>query len=125
MWQKFSSTHTQRGAVTAVVWGAPGVQSRPEEGPSVDCDEWDAEGLTRGRRAETPFVQQCDLIFPLPITKTASQDHDSQGDPDVATDEGEPKGTRSKGTLPEEVIYCCGPSLSRNVKRSFGACIQA
>ena len=25
----------------------------------------DAEALTRGRRADTPFVQQCDLIFPL------------------------------------------------------------
>lgn len=26
----------------------------------------DSEELTRGRRAATPFVQQCDLFFPLP-----------------------------------------------------------
>lgn len=70
MWHTFSSNHVQRGDVTAVVWGAPGTRPPlPTNKPGDEAeDRWwmvDAEELTRGRRAETPFVQQCDLIFPL------------------------------------------------------------
>lgn len=88
MWQEYSSHHTQRGDVTAVVWGAPGAFPEGEKSAAAlaGSGSWDdstcrsassrstppgaavvnAEALTRGRRAETPFVQQCDLVFPLP-----------------------------------------------------------
>lgn len=95
MWQAYSAQHTQRGDVTAVVWGTPGTSPQGEEKSAaavaaaaaaahggVSCSTSsrsstppggeagvgvvDAEALTRGRRAETPFVQQCDLVFPLP-----------------------------------------------------------
>lgn len=79
--------HLQRGDVTAIVWGAPGERCREneEKGSNVAAAEVagvgtvrkdgascsmrgrvDAEKLTRGRRASMPFVQQCDLVFPLP-----------------------------------------------------------
>lgn len=82
MWQEYSAHHLQRGDVTAVVWGAPGAAPADENGAGgpgdVACPEssrstaraavavLDAESLTRGRRSENPFVQQCDLVFPLP-----------------------------------------------------------
>ncbi|CBN77262.1 conserved unknown protein [Ectocarpus siliculosus] len=81
MWQDFSAHNTQRGDVTAVVWGAPG--SPPATGestgtvrPSSAAGSVDAEALTRGRRADTPFVQQCDLVFPLPDQDGESDGHD-------------------------------------------------
>lgn len=78
--------HLQRGDVTAIVWGAPGERYRADEekGSNVTAAEVagagtvrdgascsmrgrvDAEKLTRGKRASMPFVQQCDLVFPLP-----------------------------------------------------------
>ncbi|CAM9399291.1 unnamed protein product, partial [Scytosiphon promiscuus] len=89
MWQDFSAHHYQRGDVTAVVWGAPGAAAaatpqddsadhngvcrRPSSStpagsrqPAASPAAVDAEALTRGRRAATPFVQQCDLVFPFP-----------------------------------------------------------
>lgn len=82
MWRKYSTHHIQRGDVTAVVWGAPGAAPADESGAGGGtvgddtCPESsrstaraaviDTESLTRGRRSENPFVQQCDLIFPLP-----------------------------------------------------------
>lgn len=93
MWHDFSAHHTQRGDVTAVVWGYPGARPSVEKesaaaGAAVTLGDephlpstWkvDAEALTRGRRAGTPFVQQCDLIFPLP-DRTDSGNEDSGGD---------------------------------------------
>lgn len=38
----------------------------------------DAEELTRGRRAETPLVQQCDLIFPIPPTNGSDYEQQRQ-----------------------------------------------
>lgn len=78
----YSTHHIQRGDVTAVVWGAPGA-APAADGSGDACPESsssktraaatttatavvDAESLTRGRRSENPFVQQCDLVFPLP-----------------------------------------------------------
>lgn len=82
MWQDHCAHHIQRGDVTAVVWGAPGAAPADESGAGGAGDDGcpessrstaaapaqavDAESLTRGRRSENPFVQQCDLIFPLP-----------------------------------------------------------
>lgn len=77
--QRFSAHHAQRGDATAVVWGAPGARPTAENQSAVtaaatqECGApsrgWrvDAEKLTRRRRAATPFVQQCDLVFPLPV----------------------------------------------------------
>ncbi|CAN0180358.1 unnamed protein product, partial [Ectocarpus fasciculatus] len=79
MWQDFSAHNTQRGDVTAVVWGAPGAppatggSTSSTVGPSSAAGAVDAEALTRGRRAATPLVQQCDFVFPLP-------DQDGDGD---------------------------------------------
>ncbi|CAM9510281.1 unnamed protein product [Ectocarpus sp. 12 AP-2014] len=81
MWQNFPAHNTQRGDVTAVVWGAPG--ATPATGASTTTvpassaeGTVDAEALTRGRRADTPFVQQCDLVFPLPDQDGESDGHD-------------------------------------------------
>lgn len=105
MWHEYSAHHIQRGDVTAVVWGAPG--ERPPT--SLDSGEnnapplpptptaaaasaghgadhsrsrWrvDSEALTRGRRDATPFVQQCDLIFPLPNPRHVRNDGGGDGD---------------------------------------------
>lgn len=80
MWQDFSAHNTQRGDVTAVVWGAPGAppakageSTGTAVSPSSAAGAVDAEALTRGRRADAPLVQQCDLVFPLP-------DQDGDGD---------------------------------------------
>lgn len=69
MWRDFSAHHTQRGDVTGVVWGDPGLRpslSRENETSENTAEVVDSEELTRGRRGATPFVQQCDLIFLLP-----------------------------------------------------------
>lgn len=124
MWQKYSTQHTQRGDVTAVVWGAPGISPKGEKsagaagaagGGSFDesttfCSTSsrstppggeggvvvvDAEALTRGRRAETPFVQQCDLVFPLP--GRVSGNSDGGGGGDVLKDEQKVRETCGGG----------------------------
>ncbi|CAN0189466.1 unnamed protein product [Ectocarpus sp. 4 AP-2014] len=81
MWQDFSAHNTQRGDVTAVVWGAPGASPATGEStatvrPSSAAGAVDAEALTRGRRADTPFVQQCDLVFSLQDQDGESDGHD-------------------------------------------------
>lgn len=79
--------HLQRGDVTAIVWGAPGERCPENEGKGWNAatadvagvgtvkdygsscsmkGRVDAEKLTQRRRASMPFVQQCDLVFPLP-----------------------------------------------------------
>lgn len=104
MWQKFPSHHSERGAVTAVVWGSPGIQGpRGAKDPSVAFDTLNAEELTRGRRAETPFIQQCDLIFPLPEDDATSFSHE-QTTPSSDIDPGDSAGAAKTGQLLIEVI---------------------
>lgn len=106
MWQEFSAHHYQRGDVTAVVWGAPGAAPREADGADSDvCRRQssstqvdsqpaaavvNAEELTRGRRAETPFVQQCDLVFPLPDRESGGG-----GDDKLSQQEDAVRGGRS------------------------------
>lgn len=83
-------------AVAAAAAAAPGVASTGggaaavsaaggDEFPS-SASRWkvDAEALTRGRRAGTPFVQQCDLVFPLPDRRLDKVDGAGSGFEDGA-----------------------------------------
>lgn len=107
MWHDFSAHHTQRGDITAVVWGEPGSRpSLPKENETTEktAEVVDSEELTKGRRAATPFVQQCDLLFPLP---------DSHGD--VGSNGEIEAGCEEEEELQAEVRKC----VDENIWRRF------
>eukprot|EP00903_Cladosiphon_okamuranus_P015557 g14362.t1 len=146
MWQDYCAHHIQRGDVTAVVWGAPGAEgqsSGPGRGPAGDAGDAcpdssrytapaaaaaaaaaagagaavvDAESLTRGRRSENPFVQQCDLVFPLP-------DGESPAGGARALEEQEEAERRAEAfvvrTLGEAFYYRARGPLSALVREPF------
>eukprot|EP00752_Nemacystus_decipiens_P004676 g4264.t1 len=131
MLRDYSSHHTQRGDVTAVVWGAPGAAPSDESGaggPGGDAREEssrstapraevvDAESLTRGRRSENPFVQQCDLVFPLPGLESFDGGGGAIEDQEEAERQAEAFVVR---TLGEAFYYRARGPLSALLKEPF------